>query len=63
MTQTPSSSPAPLLQIITDYPMAQVIQVAAQLRLADLLAAGPRRDADRDVPVLEQARAERAQLR
>jgi hypothetical protein len=43
MTQTPSSSPAPLLQLVTDYPTAQVIHVAAQLRLADLLAAGPRR--------------------
>ena len=43
MTQTPSSSPATVLQLVTDYPTAQVIHVAAQLRLADLLAAGPRR--------------------
>ena len=41
MTQTPFSSPAPLLQLVADYPTAQVIHVAAQLCLADLLAAGP----------------------
>jgi len=46
MTQTPSSSPASVLQLVTDYPTAQVLHVAAQLRLADLLAAGPQRIED-----------------
>ncbi len=34
-------SPAALLQVITDYPRAQVVHVAAQLNIADLLADGP----------------------
>ncbi len=46
MTETPSPSAPPLLQFVTDYPIAQVIHVAAQLRVADLLAAGPRRIED-----------------
>lgn len=46
MNETPSPSPPPLLQFVTDYPITKVIHVAAQLRLADLLAAGPRRIED-----------------
>lgn len=46
MIETPSPAPPPLLQLVTDYPAAQVIHVAAQLRLADLLAAGPQRIED-----------------
>jgi hypothetical protein len=46
MTQTSPSSPAPLLQLVADYPTGQVIHVAAQLRLADLLAIGPQRSED-----------------
>jgi O-methyltransferase domain len=40
---SPDSPPSPvaLLQVITDYPRAQVVHVAAQLNLADLLADGP----------------------
>jgi len=35
-----------VLQLVTDYPTVQVLHVAAQLRLADLLAAGPQRIED-----------------
>ena len=35
-----------MLQLVTDYPTVQVLHVAAQLRLADLLAAGPQRIED-----------------
>ena len=40
----PHSPPAPdaLLQLVTGYPAAQAVHVAAQLGLADLLADGPR---------------------
>ena len=41
MSDTLRTTPPPWLHLITDYPTAQVIHVAAQLRLADLLAAGP----------------------
>src|SRR5687768_6091556 len=54
MTQvTPTSTeeeggagPEALLQLINGYPLAQVIHVAAQLRLADVLADGPQRIED-----------------
>lgn len=42
MAQDSASAPAALLEVITDYPRAQVVHVAAQLGLADLLADGPR---------------------
>jgi hypothetical protein len=42
MTQTAAPTPNPLLRAMTDYPMAQVVYVAAELGLADLLADGPR---------------------
>lgn len=41
MSDTLRTTPLPWLHLVTDYPTAQVIHVAAQLRLADLLAAGP----------------------
>src|SRR5918998_3287961 len=41
MAQDPTSPPEALLQLITSYASAQVVHVAAKLRLADLLAAGP----------------------
>ena len=41
MTQDFRSSPDALLQLVTGYPAAQAIHVAAQLGLADLLADGP----------------------
>ena len=46
MVQAPVPAAAPLLQLITDYPRAQVVHIAAQLGLADYLAAGPRHVAD-----------------
>lgn len=42
MSEIPRSSPASLLQLVMDYPLAQVVHHAARLRLADLLADGPR---------------------
>ena len=42
MAQDSPPSPASVLQLITDYPRAQVVHIAAQLGLADLLADGPR---------------------
>jgi hypothetical protein len=42
MAQDPTSPPEVLLQLITSYTSAQVVHVAAKLRLADLLAGGPR---------------------
>ena len=42
MAQESPPSSASVLQLITDYPRAQVIHIAAQLGLADLLADGPR---------------------
>jgi hypothetical protein len=42
MTQDPPSPAESLQQLITGYTSAQVVHVAARLRLADLLAAGPR---------------------
>ena len=41
MTDPFPSSPPPWLRFVMDYPAAQVIHVAAQLGLVDLLAAGP----------------------
>lgn len=46
MTQDSPPSPDVLLQLVTSYQSAQVIHVAAQLGLADLLAGGPRRIED-----------------
>ena len=42
MTQDSSPDPGAVLQMATGYTNAQVVHVAAQLRLADLLADGPR---------------------
>src|SRR3712207_9388089 len=42
MAHDPTSPPEALLQLITSYTSAQVVHVAARLRLADLLAGGPR---------------------
>jgi hypothetical protein len=42
MTQASPPSPDALMQIVTGYQAAQTLHVAAQLRLADLLAEGPR---------------------
>src|SRR5918998_4197303 len=42
MAQDPTSPPEALLQLITSYASAQVLHVAAKLRVADLLAGGPR---------------------
>lgn len=46
MTQESPPSPTSVLQLITDYPRAQVLHVAVQLGLADVLADGPRSVAD-----------------
>jgi len=42
MAQDPMRAPDALLRVLADYPSAQVLHVAAQLGLADLLADGPR---------------------
>ena len=42
MVQDPASVSGALLQVVMDYPSAQVIHAAARLGLADLLADGPR---------------------
>ena len=42
MAQDPTSPAEELLQLISSYTSAQVVHVAAKLRLADLLAGGPR---------------------
>ena len=42
MAQDPTSPAEALLQLISGYTSAQVVHVAAKLRLADLLAGGPR---------------------
>ena len=42
MAQDSTPSPDALLQMITGYASAQIVHVAAQLGLADLLGAGPR---------------------
>jgi DNA-binding transcriptional ArsR family regulator len=44
--QDPTLAPEALLQLINGYTSAQVVHVAAKLRLADLLAEGPRTIAD-----------------
>src|SRR5918997_6973489 len=46
MTQEPTAWPGDLLQVIAGFQSAQVVHVAAQLGLADLLADGPRRVED-----------------
>lgn len=46
MAQESIFAPGALLRTVADYPSAQVVYVAAQLRLADLLADGPRRVED-----------------
>jgi hypothetical protein len=42
MAQNPAPASGALLQVVMDYPSAQVIHAAARLGLADLLADGPR---------------------
>lgn len=42
MTNAPSSPPTALFDLIANYPYAQVIRVAVQLRVADILGTGPR---------------------
>lgn len=46
MAQDVTPPPGALLQVITGFTRSQVVHVAAQLGLADLLAAGPRSVAD-----------------
>src|SRR4051794_25365976 len=42
MAQNATPAPDALIQMITGFPSAQIVHVAAQLGLADLLADGPR---------------------
>ena len=42
MSVNPTAPAGTVLQAIIDYPSAQIVHVAAQLGLADLLADGPR---------------------